>query len=151
MFRLIAVTTFAVSLALAQASVPKGATEVEPGVWKHTDTAGKTSLYRKTPFGVVKSDPSKDAPESKPGEASKQPAAPATTAATPSPFGSVKAAPDQSTKVVEKGDTLEFERPSPFGSYKWKAKKSELTAEEQEAWTKARGQQAAAKSTGPNE
>ena len=39
-----------------------------------------------------------------------------------------KPAKSQEVKVVDRGEMLEFERPSPFGSYKWKAKKSELTA-----------------------
>jgi hypothetical protein len=151
MFRLIAVTTFVMSLALAQASVPKGATEVEPGVWKHTDTAGKTFVYRKTPFGVVKSDPSKDAAQQAKQADSPKQQAPAAASTTASPFGKVKAGSDQKIKVVERGDSLEFERPSPFGSYKWKAKKSELTAEEQEAWSKTQAQQVSTKATGPKE
>ena len=147
MLRFIAVTTFAMSLALAQASVPKGAVEVEPGVWKHTDTAGKSSLYRKTPFGVVKLEPAKETAHT---ESSKTQAATA-DAVTPSPFGDVKAAKDQNIKVVEQGDTLEFERPSPFGSYKWKTKKTELTAEERSAWMKARAQSTSVKTAGSKE
>ncbi|HYP09400.1 MAG TPA: hypothetical protein VER03_24460 [Bryobacteraceae bacterium] len=144
MLRFILVITLAMGCALAEVSVPKGATEIEPGVFKHTDSAGKTSIYRKTPFGVVKS---ADAPASAPAAKAAPPAVEGA-----SPFGDVKQNPKtQDVKVVERGDTLEFERPSPFGSYKWKAKKSELNAEEKEAWAKARGQHSPAKTAGPKE
>jgi hypothetical protein len=65
-------------------------------------------------------------------------------ATTPTPFGDVKASAQTETtvKVTEHGDTLEFERPSPFGSYKWKAKKSELKASEREAWERSKKQSA---------
>ena len=39
----------------AETTVPKDATEIEPGVYRHTDSAGKTYIFRKTPFGIVKS------------------------------------------------------------------------------------------------
>ena len=39
--------------------------------------------------------------------------------------------PDTSMiKVIDKGDTVRFERPSPFGPMGWEKKKSELTDEE---------------------
>ena len=44
-------------------SIPAGAVEVSPGVYKYTDPAGKESIYRKTPFGVVKMNS-----DAKPGE-----------------------------------------------------------------------------------
>ena len=153
MLRWIAVTTLAMGFALAEASVPKGATEIEPGVYKHTDAAGKTFIFRKTPFGIVKSaeqpvasDKSSAQPETPRHEAK------SATDTTATPFGGVnKPTKSQEVKVVDRGEMLEFERPSPFGSYKWKAKKSELTAEEREAWAKARGQESPAKGEGPKE
>ena len=153
MLRWIAVTTLAMGFALAEASVPKGATEIEPGVYKHTDAAGKTFIFRKTPFGVVKSaeQPATNEKQSTPPE-TPRPVAKSATDTTSSPFGGVnKPAKSQEVKVVDRGEMLEFERPSPFGSYKWKAKKTELTAEERDAWAKARGQETPAKSTGPKE
>jgi hypothetical protein len=138
--------------ALAEASVPKGATEIEPGVFKHTDSAGKTFIYRKTPFGVVKSPEGAEKAEKSAAAETPQSAAKAGPGATASPFGDVKkGAKTQDIKVVERGDILEFERPSPFGSYKWKNNKNELTAEEREAWTRARAHQTPAKTAGPKE
>jgi hypothetical protein len=61
--------------------------------------------------------------------------------ATASPFGQVKpAASAQTIKVADRGDSLEFERPSPFGSYRWNKKKDELTPFEREAWDRSRQQ-----------
>jgi hypothetical protein len=153
MLRFIAVTTLAMGFALAEASVPKGATEVEPGVFKHTDAAGNTFIYRKTPFGIVKS-PEQTANTETPAKAEAAPRAAAKpeSESTASPFGDVKQSPKtQDVKVVERGDLLEFERPSPFGAYRWKSKKTELTPEERAAWTKARGQQTPGNTPGPKE
>ena len=50
--------------------------------------------------------------------------------------------------MTERGDVLEFERASPFGSYKWKAKKSELKDSEREAWERSKRQTA---DSGPKE
>lgn len=136
MLRIIVIAALAVGCAAAETVIPKTAVEVEPGVYKQTEASGKTYTYRKTPFGVVKSlDEAKSAKPSG-GEA---PVAKPTS--TPTPFGDVKATPQTETvKVTERGDVLEFERPSPFGSYKWKAKKSELKDSEREAWERSRRQ-----------
>ena len=136
MFKMIAIASLALGCALAETSVPKDATQVEPGVYKHTDSKGKTFIYRKTPFGVVKSaDEPVKASETKP--IAEKPAGNAT------PFGDVKqTGGTEGVRVTERGDSLEFERPSPFGSYKWKTKKTELTAEEREAWDRSRNRTA---------
>jgi hypothetical protein len=136
MFRIVTIAAVILGSALAETVVPKGATEVEPGVHRHTESSGKTYIYRKTPFGVVKS---LEAPVPPAGE--KEEAAKTSSAApTPTPFGPVKTAADTKNqlKVADRGDTLEFERPSPFGSYKWKKKKNDLTAVEQDAWNQSR-------------
>jgi hypothetical protein len=38
--------------------------------------------------------------------------------------------PPVHVKAVEDGDTVHFERPGPFGLYRWDRKKSELSEEE---------------------
>ena len=66
---------------------------------------GKKWDYVKTPFGVIKV----------PGRRMRRPSAP----------------PDFSTtKAIDKGDTVRFERPSPFGPFVWEKKKSDLTDDE---------------------
>ena len=92
--------------------IPAGAVETEVGTFSFTDPQGKKWIYRKTPFGVVRTDDNK-------GDAA------APEAKTPA------AAPDNvKVSVVDKGDTVHFERPGPFGLFKWDRKKSELTDEE---------------------
>jgi hypothetical protein len=109
------------------AAIPAGASEVSPGLFKHTDNAGKTWLYRKTPFGVVKTS---ETPEA---SASGVESAPVNRA---NPFGETKASPTASAApnvtAVEDGDSYKFERSTPFGPTRWTRKKSELTADEQE-------------------
>jgi acyl-CoA hydrolase len=149
MLRTIVIAALAVGCAAAETVIPKTAVQVEPGVYKQTEASGKTYTFRKTPFGVVKSldeeKPAKPVPETAPA---------AKPASTPTPFGDVKAAPQtENVKVTEHGDVLEFERASPFGSYKWKAKKSELKSSEREAWERSRKQDTASgsKASGPKE
>lgn len=151
MFRLIVVTVFAVGCAIAEVSVPKDATEIESGVYRHTDSVGKTYIFRKTPFGVVKSLEKTDKPEKRDETAKEaRPVSAKTATTTDTPFGQVKSSSSADRiKVSERGDSLEFERPSPFGSYKWKRKKDNLTASEREAWDLSRQQTTTA--PGPKE
>jgi len=53
------------------------------------------------------------------------------------PFGVVRAEDSQPAAVTtakEDGDTIRFERPTPFGVDKWQKKKSELNATERAIW-----------------
>jgi hypothetical protein len=53
------------------------------------------------------------------------------------PFGVVRAAESQTaapTTAKEDGDTIRFERPTPFGVDKWQKKKSELNSNERAIW-----------------
>ena len=121
MFRFALVALFAI-FAFAETNVPKGAVETEPGVYKYTDSAGKVSIYRKTPFGVVKAEDKGEKP------------------ANASPFGKVSVpAKTEFIKARDRGEFVEFERPSPFGSYRWKRQKGELTPEEREALERTTG------------
>ena len=88
--------------------IPAGATQVEPNLYRYTDTQGKTWMFRQTPFGISKWE---DSPSS-------QLAVPAPQAAPP-------------VKVTDLGDRVQFERDMPFGATKWIRKKSELTEDEQ--------------------
>ena len=90
----------------AEITIPAGATQVEPGTYTFTDAQGKKWIYRKTPFGIARL-------EDKPAEAA--PAGGPTTIAT------------------EDGENVRFERPGPFGPYRWQKKKSELDSDERAA------------------
>jgi hypothetical protein len=128
------------------AGVPKGAVETKPGVYRLVDKDKKVWIFRKTPFGFQKSaEEPADAPaNSEKAEESKAPAAEAERDRTKTPFGKSKASEDGGpvTKVTESGDSITFERPSPFGVYRWTRKKSELTADERKLWEAQRPAQA---------
>jgi hypothetical protein len=45
-------------------------------------------------------------------------------------------------KVTEDGDSVKFERPGPFGIYKWEKKKTDLDAGEKAAWEREKAKTA---------
>lgn len=93
--------------AAATPGIPKGAMEIEPGLFRYTDVHGKVWLARLTPFGVSTWE---DKPE---------PAAPV-----------VQAKEESLPKVTDLGDSVRFEKASPFGLNTWVQKKSDLTDQE---------------------
>jgi len=96
--------------AAALPTVPEGAEEVGPNLYHFTDAQGKSWMYRKNPFGVSKW-------EGKPGD--EQP-----SVDKPSPM---------TTTATDLGDSVRFQRVTPFGPQTWIRKKSELTDEEKAA------------------
>jgi hypothetical protein len=130
----------AAGLAAAQTSVPKGATQVAPGTYRYTDAHGAKWIYRVTPFGVARlADESK-----KSGEAKVTPfgvvSAGAQQAADAARSG-VPAAPAP-LKATDGGDSVRFERVTPFGVEKWQTRKTDLDEVEQAAWDRQRGRDA---------
>jgi hypothetical protein len=101
----------------AASVIPKGATQVEPNLYRYTDAQGKTWLYRRLPFGVSKY-------EEKP----EQPAL----------------AEQPALVVRDLGDSVEFQRNTPFGISKWVTKKTDLTEEQKAAVAAEEAKQAAA-------
>src|SRR5579871_290306 len=77
--------------AAALPTVPKGAQPVGPNLYRYTDAQGKTWMYRETPFGVSKW-------EEKPGEEQQ--------AEIPKPLPAT---------AKDLGDSVQFERDTPFG------------------------------------
>jgi hypothetical protein len=103
----------------AEVTLPAGATQVDQGTYTFTDAKGKKWIYRQTPFGLSRA-------EDKPA---------------------VETAPAPSTTVItatEDGDTVRFERPGPFGPYRWQKKKSDLSDDERAAWERSRNPNATA-------
>jgi hypothetical protein len=92
---------------------PKEAVEIAPFTFRHVDAREKVWIYRRTPFGWMKAERT-DVPE----------AAPA-------------AAPPPETRVAEDGDSVRFERNTPFGPQRWRRKKSELTEQEKQIFERA--------------
>jgi len=101
-----------------QVTIPKGAVEVEPGTFHDTDAQGKKWIYRQTPFGVARFEDAALPPESQGGK--------------PGPAQDLYAG----AKATADGDTIRFERPGPFGVYKWEKNKSELDEMEQAVWNR---------------
>jgi len=92
-------------------TIPPDAVETAPGLYRWTDKDGKTWMYRRSPFGV-----SKWPAEAKDSEDAKTAIAP------------------QQTTAVEQGDSIRFERATPFGKKVWVRKKSELNETERQIW-----------------
>ncbi len=90
----------------ADVTIPANAVQTEDGSFRAVDKKGKAWIYRKTPFGVAKS-------EEKP--------LPNTQAAQE----------DTLTKATISGNTVHFEKPTPFGVTKWDKKMTDLDANEQ--------------------
>ena len=87
------------------------------GSFHYTDAQGKKWIYRQTPFGMARA-------EDKPVEAR-----------------AVEVPPGM--KATEDGDAIRFERPGPFGTYRWQRKKTELDEMEQAAWEREKARAAA--------
>jgi hypothetical protein len=115
--------------------IPAGALESEPGTFRYTDARGKKWIYRKTPFGIARLE---DVPSGKALASDK--AAGKSLRAVEVDGVDVKGADVQAT---EDGDTIRFERPGPFGVYKWQKNKSELDEMEQAVWNRQRSGMAA--------
>lgn len=106
--------------ASAPKEIPAGAVKSDDGSYRYTDRQGKKWIYRKTPFGVAHF-------EDKPVSADER-------AEATKRFEDVKA--------TEDGDAIRFERPGPFGVYKWQRKKTELNEMEQAVWDRERARAA---------
>lgn len=109
--------------------IPAGAAQVDAHTWLATDTAGRKWYYRKTPFGVMKTDVDVTADS----------ATASRVETRKNPFSGDKAGPPSdaaerslksNVKVVDLGDSYSFERPTPFGVSKWTHKKADLTEED---------------------
>lgn len=101
-------------------AIPSNAVQIESGAYRWTDPKGKKWILFETPFGIAKKEDTGEPLRKKLEETDKM----------------------KLVKITEHGDTLDFERPGPFGVYKWSKKKTDLTDQEKAAWE----QQQAAKS-----
>jgi hypothetical protein len=107
-----AASTAAAAPASGPVSIPTDAVEVEPGLFEAKDETGKVWHYTRTPFGVRKFPPErlKD-----------------TTA--------VEAA--RIAVLSQDGETVKFERKTPFGTTAWSKSKDKLNAAEKLALAKS--------------
>jgi hypothetical protein len=94
-------------------SIPAGAKEVEPNLYRYTDSNGKTWNYRQTPFGINKWEQT--------SAAAQQP---------PQPVAQPEAKKEPITVTDLGGESYRFDKKTPFGHSTWVRKKSELSDEE---------------------
>jgi hypothetical protein len=104
-------------------TLPKEAVAISPGTYTYTDAQGKKWIFRQTPFGLAKFE-DKDRPATDQESEQKR---------------------IEQTRAFDDGDSVRFERPGPFGVYRWKQKKTELNDVEKAAWERTRNQQSAAR------
>ena len=95
-------------------TIPPDAVQIDPNTYRYTDPAGKKWTYNRTPFGISKMEDN-------------------------SVEDAKKAQEDtahliESTKAMEDGDSIQFERASPFGATRWKRNKAELNETERAVW-----------------
>jgi hypothetical protein len=114
--------------AIQPLQIPAGAVESEPFTYRYTDAQGKKWIYRKTPFGIARLE---DVPADKTLRSDR---------AEADRLADVKGS---DVKATGDGDTIRFERPGPFGVYKWQRSKSELNEMEQAAWNRQQAQASA--------
>ena len=110
--------------AQAEPTIPADAVKSEDGNYRYTDKNGRKWIYRQTPFGVSKAEEKAPDARATPFGKSKEPAV---------PREQVVAKPGDLvvTKAFDEGDTVRFERLTPFGNSVWRKKKSELDAADQ--------------------
>ena len=122
MKRTILFTFAAAVLAVAQSSpkppagVPANAKMVDEVTWRAVDGQGKAWMYKRTPFGMMKS-PELSTPEQQKRDGVGDPL--------------------EGMSVKEDGDSLKFSRPGPFGVYTWTKKKNDLNADEKVVWERS--------------
>ena len=95
-------------------TIPPDAVQVDPNTYRYTDPAGKKWTYHRTPFGISKMEDNSVEDAKKVQEDT--------------------AHLIESTKAVEDGDSIQFERASPFGTTRWKRNKAELNETERAVW-----------------
>jgi hypothetical protein len=98
-------------------AVPPGAVAASPSTFRFTDAEGRRWIYHTSPFGVTRE------PEGAPQRFTRD-------------FANVKA--------TEQGDSIRFERPTPFGTFRWQTKKSELNEMERTVWEREQASRSAA-------
>ena len=100
------------------AGVPKDAVPAGDHKWRWKDKDGKTWIFTKTPFSVVKQEES----------ALKAAAAEAADVDSSNELSGAQ--------IFDEGDSLRFVTKTPFGTREWHRKKTDLTAGEKAAWEK---------------
>lgn len=99
--------------------IPAEAVQIGPNSYRYTGPDGKALLYTKTPFGISVIE---EKAQPAPGEDHRL----------------------EAISATEGGDSVQFARPTPFGTMHWQTKKSELNQTEQAVWNREITRQALA-------
>jgi hypothetical protein len=115
-FVLLVLSVMMAAAAQKPAAVPAGAVKSADGSFRFTDGHGRKWIYRATPFGVARVQD---------------------VGAVVDPAELEKSIAD--VKAFDLGDRVRFERPGPFGTYRWERSKTELSPTERAAWERGQG------------
>jgi hypothetical protein len=129
--------TAALAAAVAAAEIPAGAVDAGNGVWRYTDARGKNWVYRKTPFGVSRTEDTGARPDPHGESALQERTASGDDAMRRALAGASSAVPEIS--AAAEGDAIRFTRRTPFGVSVWRRKATELNEQEREAWQRSQG------------
>jgi hypothetical protein len=113
----------AVALMAQSAGIPAGAVKVGD-TYRYTDAQGRKWIYRQTPFGLSR-----------------------VSAEEAAAVGKTPDVTARFMRATDHGDTVSFERPSPFGTYRWEVKKSQMDASERAAYERIASKQGLAAET----
>ena len=116
---------------VAPLTIPAGAVKSPDGDYHYKDAQGKAWIYRQTPFGVTRAVDSLRT--TAPTGPIQTPFGISKTAAAPPPAAPAGDPTDHITATAQ-GDTIHFQKPTPFGITHWEKNKNDLTAEEQKVW-----------------
>ncbi len=105
-------------------AIPANAVQIEQGAYRWTDVKGKKWILFETPFGIARKEDTGEPLRHKLQEDHGM----------------------EGVKITEDGDKVKFERPGPFGVYKWTKKKTDLDAAEKAEWERQKEKSADAAS-----
>ena len=118
-------------------AIPASAERLDENTYRHTDGQGKVWYYRKTPFGVMKTEQAPDLTPQLSNEIARDRQSPfAAQQAVAAHAGQMQDA--EMLAVTETADTVTFTRGTPFGKSSWTRRKSDLTADERAMWDRAK-------------
>lgn len=115
-------------------TIPADAKKVNDYTWSHTGANGVTTWYRRTPFGIMRSTTAPDSVPEKPEQTASRERGNPFSKETESSVAS------ENVKVSIAGETVTFERGTPFGKSRWSRPMSELTDDERRWLEQSKGQ-----------
>jgi hypothetical protein len=126
---MLAVVLFA---AAKPVGIPAHAIQIAPGTYRFEDKQGQMWIYRQTPFGLTHFLETGRAGET--ACATNMPVLALVGQAVPPASTGCVAPAAGNIHATAQGETIQFERPGPFGVYRWQRKESDLNQQERSVW-----------------